>query len=62
MRAHVSFTVLDNSTSSVYFVCMFNVLQVFQPDGNNGYKAVCEEEAGVQRQRNKPKKLSPRMR
>ena len=38
------------------------VVQVYQPDGNNGYNAVCEEEAAVQRQRNRPKKLSPRMR
>ena len=45
----------------VYIVlCLY--LQVFQPDGNNGYNVTTEEEAIVEQQRNRPKKLSPRMR
>ncbi len=35
---------------------------VFRSDGINGFDLFTEEEANVEAQRNKPKKISPRMR
>ena len=36
--------------------------QVFRSDGSNGYNLFTEEEANIEQKRNKPKKISPRMR
>ena len=36
--------------------------QVFRSDGGNGYNVFTEEEANIEQKRNKPKKVSPRMR
>ena len=35
---------------------------VFRPDGGNRYDLFTEEEANTETRRNKPKKISPRMR
>lgn len=50
-------------TSSFYSLRIYLVVfQVFCPDGGNSYNVFTEEEATLEQRRNKPKKISPRMR
>lgn len=41
---------------------LFHLMQVFRSDGYNGFDVFSEAEARVERDRNRPKKVSARMR
>ena len=49
------------SSTPPCFLLFYNV-QVFCPDGANGYDIFSEEEANIEHKRNKPKKIGPRVR
>ena len=57
LPAVILYTELETS-----FLWLPSFSQVFRPDGGNGYNVFTEEEANIEQKRNKPKKISPRMR